>query len=96
MQLSRGDRLSSAVPLTRQGDKRNIERWIKSMKPLKLAKALALSFALGAIFSIGSDPNITRQVQAIAQAQAQAIATSAMQSLGKTLGQWLDSALKGG
>jgi hypothetical protein len=69
---------------------------VNLMKPAKLAKAIALSFALGALLSVGSDPAIMQQVEAIAQAQAQAIATSAMQSLGKTLGQWLDSALKGG
>jgi hypothetical protein len=67
----------------------------KPMKPLRLAKATALAFALGAILSFASDPNLTRQVQAIAQAQAQAIATSAMQSLGKTLEHWLEQGLKG-
>jgi hypothetical protein len=67
----------------------------KPMKPARLAKAIALSFALGAILSVASDPNLTRQVEAIAQAQAQATATSAMQSLSKTLGHWLDAVLKG-
>jgi hypothetical protein len=68
------------------------------MKPLKLAKALALSFALGAILSVGSGPKLTHQVEAMAQAQAKAIATSAMQKVGSTLGnlleQGLDAALK--
>ena len=69
------------------------------MKPLKLAKAMALSFALGAILSAGSDPKLTRQVQAIALSKTQAIATSAMQKVGSTLGNLLepvwDAALKG-
>jgi hypothetical protein len=51
------------------------------MKPLKLAKALALSFALGAILSVGSGPKLTHQVEAMAQAQAKAIATSAMRKV---------------
>jgi hypothetical protein len=66
------------------------------MKPLKLAKATALAFALGAILSVGSDPKLTHQVEAMAQAQAKAIATSAMQALSTTLGHWLDAVLKGG
>jgi hypothetical protein len=69
------------------------------LKPARLAKAIALSFALGAILSVGSSPAITRQVEAMAQTQAQAIATSAMQSLSRALGQLLergeDVALKG-
>lgn len=64
------------------------------MKPLKLAKAMALSFALGAILSVGSDPTLTHQVQVITLSKAQVIVTSAMQSLGKLLGHWLDAALK--
>jgi hypothetical protein len=63
------------------------------VKPLKLAKAIALSFALGAILSVGSDPKLTRQAEAIALSQAKAIATSAMQSLGRTLGHWLEKGL---
>jgi hypothetical protein len=66
------------------------------VKPLKLAKATALAFTLGALLSVGSSPAITRQVEAMAQAQAQAIATSAMQALSTTLGHWLDAVLKGG
>jgi hypothetical protein len=65
----------------------------KPMKPLRLAKATALAFALGAILSVGSDPAITRQVEAMAISQAQAIATSAMQSLSKTLKHWLEQGL---
>jgi hypothetical protein len=71
----------------------------KTMKPARLAKAIALAFALGAILSVASDPNLTRQAEAMAVAKAQAIATSAMQKVGSTLGdwleQWLDTALKG-
>jgi hypothetical protein len=63
------------------------------MKPLNLAKATALAFALGAILSVGSDSAITHQVEAMALAQAQAIATSAVQSLGRTLGYWLEQGL---
>jgi hypothetical protein len=63
------------------------------LKPLRLAKAITLAFALGAILSVGSDPAITRQVEAMALSQAQAIATSAMQSLGRTLGYWLEQGL---
>ena len=65
------------------------------MKPLKLAKAMALSFALGAILSVGSDPKLTHQVEAIALSKAQATATSAIQSLSTTLGQGLGAVLKG-
>lgn len=65
------------------------------MKPPKLAKAMALSFALGAILSVASDPNIMHQAEAMALSQAQAITTSAMQSLGKTLGHWLEFGLDG-
>jgi hypothetical protein len=68
---------------------------LKRLKSLRLAKATALSFALGAILSVGSSPAITHQVEAMAQAQAQAIASNAMQSLGKTLGHWLEQGLKG-
>jgi hypothetical protein len=64
------------------------------MKPLKLAKAIALSFTLGAILSVGSDPKLTHQAEAMALAQAQAIATSAVQKVGSTLGHWLEHALK--
>jgi hypothetical protein len=63
------------------------------VEPLKLAKATALAFTLGAILSVGSSPAITRQVEAMAFVQAKAIATSAMQSLGKTLGYWLEQGL---
>jgi hypothetical protein len=56
------------------------------MKPAKLIKATALAFALGTILSVGSDPAIMHQVEAMAVPHAKAIATSAMQSLGKTLG----------
>jgi hypothetical protein len=63
------------------------------MKPLKLTKAIALSFALGAILSVGSDPKLTRQAEAMAVAKAQAITTSAVQSLGRTLGYWLEQGL---
>jgi hypothetical protein len=64
------------------------------VKPLKLAKAIALAFALGAILSVGSDPKLTHQVEAMAGSQAKVIATSAMRSLGRTLGQGLDAVLK--
>jgi hypothetical protein len=40
------------------------------MKPRKLIKGLALSFTLGAILSVGTDPAITQQVPAIAMAKA--------------------------
>jgi ABC-type nitrate/sulfonate/bicarbonate transport system substrate-binding protein len=63
------------------------------LKPAKLIKATALAFALGAILSVGSDPAITRQAETIALAQAQATATSAVQSLGRTLGYWLEQGL---
>ena len=69
------------------------------MKPLKLTKAIALSFALGAILSVGSDPKLTHKAEAIALSKTQAIATSAMQKVGSTLGYWLEqganAALKG-
>jgi signal transduction histidine kinase len=69
------------------------------VKPLKLAKAIALAFALGAILSVGSDPKLTHQAETMAQAQAKAIATSAMQALSTTLGHslelGLDAVLKG-
>ena len=60
------------------------------MKPLNLAKAMALSFALGAILSVGSDPNITRQVQAIALAKIQAVGAEAMKSVSSKVGEWLE------
>jgi hypothetical protein len=63
------------------------------MKPLKLIKAMALAFALGAILSVGSDSKLTHQVEAMALAQAQAIATSAVQKVGSTLGHWLEQGL---
>ncbi len=62
----------------------------KPMKPARLAKAMALSFALGAILSVGSDSKLTRQVEAMALSKAQATATSAMRSLSSTLEHWLD------
>ncbi len=65
------------------------------MKPLNLAKALTLSFALGAILSVSSDPKLTHQVQAIALSKTQVIATNAMQKVSSMLGQGLDAALKG-
>ena len=68
----------------------------KPMKPARLAKATALAFTLGAILSVGSDSKLTHQVEAMAVAKAQAIATSAMQLLGKTLEHWLELGLKGG
>jgi hypothetical protein len=58
---------------------------LSPVKPLKLAKATALAFTLGALLSVGSSPAITRQVEAIAQAQAQAIASSAMQKVLKVI-----------
>lgn len=69
------------------------------MKPLKLAKAMALSFALGGILSVGSDPTLTHKAEAIALSKTQAIATSAIQKVGSKLGHLLedglDAALKG-
>jgi hypothetical protein len=69
------------------------------MKPRKLAKATAFAFTLGALLSFGSSPTVMHQAEAIAIAKAQAIATSAMQQVGSTLGHWLeqgaDAALKG-
>jgi hypothetical protein len=63
------------------------------MKPAKFIKATALAFTLGAILSVGSDPKLTHQVEAMAGSQAKAIATSAMQSLSKTLKHWLEQGL---
>ena len=60
------------------------------MKPIRLIKATALAVALGAILSVASDPAILHQAEAIAVAKAQATATSAMRSLGNTLGHWLE------
>lgn len=60
------------------------------MKPTKLAKAIALSFALGAILSVGSDPNITRQLQAIALAKVQAVGTDAMKAVSGKVGEWFE------
>jgi hypothetical protein len=72
---------------------------VKPMKSLRLAKATALSFALGALLCVGSDPAILHQAEAIAVAKVQAIVTSAMQKVGSTLGHWLeqgaDAVLKG-
>jgi hypothetical protein len=68
----------------------------KPMKPARLAKATALAFALGAILSVASDPNILHQAEAIAIAKAQAIATSAMRSLGSRLEHWLEQGVEGG
>jgi hypothetical protein len=65
------------------------------VKPARLAKALALSFTLGAILSVCSSPEITHQAETMAQAQAKAIATSAMQSLGHWLELGLNAVLKG-
>jgi hypothetical protein len=63
------------------------------LKPRRLMKGLALSFALGAILSVGSEPKLIRQVEAIALSKAQATATIAMQSLSATLGHWLQQGL---
>ena len=43
------------------------------MPSLKLAKALALSFSLGAVLSVASNAAITHQVQRLAVAQAQVV-----------------------
>ena len=51
------------------------------MPPLKLAKALALSFTLGAVLSVASDTAITHQVQQLAVAQAQAVATKSAHAM---------------
>ena len=58
------------------------------MPPLKLTKSLALSFALGAVLSIASDTAITRQVQRLAVAQAQAVATKTAHAVGAKLREW--------
>lgn len=75
-----------------------LQKGLSPVKPLKLAKAMALAFVLGAILSVGSDPKLTNQVQAIALSKTQEIATSAMQKVSSTLGhlleQGLDAALK--
>jgi hypothetical protein len=63
------------------------------VKPRNLIQGLLLSFALGAILSVGSDSAITHQVQQLALTKAQATATSAMQKVGSTLGQWLEQGL---
>ena len=69
------------------------------MKPLNLAKAMALSFTLGAILSVGSDPKLTRQVQAIAIAKVHAVGSGAMKTVNGKVGEWLEqgfeSVLKG-
>jgi DNA-binding NarL/FixJ family response regulator len=57
----------------------------KPMKPLRLAKAIALAFTLGAILSVGSDPKLTHQAETMALSQAKAIATSVMQKVGRVL-----------
>lgn len=64
------------------------------MKPLTLAKAMALSFALGAILSVGSDPNIMRQVQAIAIAKVQAVGSGAMKAVSGKVGEWLEQGIE--
>jgi hypothetical protein len=51
------------------------------MKPLKLVKATALSFALGAILSVTSDSKLMHQVEEIAFSEASGIATSAMRKV---------------
>jgi hypothetical protein len=71
-------------------------RFDLKMKPARLAKATALAFALGALLSVGSDSNLMHQIEANAIAKAQAIATSAMRSLGNTLGHWLEQGVEGG
>ena len=53
------------------------------MPPLKLAKALSLSFALGSVLSIASDTAITHQVQQLAITQAQAVAQQAAHAMAK-------------
>ncbi len=72
----------------------------KPMKPARLAKAIAFAFTLGALLSFGSSPAIMLQAEAMAIAKARAIATSAMQKVGSTLGHLLeqgaDAVLKGG
>lgn len=65
------------------------------MKPLNLAKAMALSFILGAILSVGSDPRLTRQVQAIAIAKVQEVGTDAMKAVSSKAGEWLEQGLDG-
>ncbi len=65
------------------------------MKPLKLAKAMALSFVLGAILSVGSDPKLTHQLQAIAIAKVQAVGTDAMKAVSVKVGEWLEQGLDG-
>jgi hypothetical protein len=54
---------------------------------------MALAFVLGAILSVGSDPKLTHQAEAMAVSKAQAIASSAMRSLSKTLKHWLEQGL---
>jgi hypothetical protein len=63
------------------------------MKPVRLAKATALSFALGAILSVASDSALMHQAEAMALSKAQTIATSAMQKVGSTLEHWLEQGL---
>ncbi|WP_404787878.1 hypothetical protein [Altericista sp. CCNU0014] len=71
-----------------------------SFSPCKGFSFFETSFAFGAILSVSSAPTLTYRVQTIALSKAQAIATSAMQLLGKTLGLWTeqrpDAALKVG
>jgi membrane protein YqaA with SNARE-associated domain len=62
----------------------------KPMKPARLAKATALAFTLGALFSVASDPALMHKAEAMALSKAQSIATTAMRSLSSTLGQWLE------
>ena len=64
------------------------------MPPLKLAKALSLSFALGGVLSIASDTAITHQVQRLAVAQAQAVATKTAQAVGAKLREWAQDGME--
>lgn len=64
------------------------------MKPARFTKAIALSFALGAVLSVGTDRNITHQVQAISLAKAQAVGAGVMKAVSGKVGEWLEQGLE--
>jgi uncharacterized membrane protein len=63
------------------------------MKPLRFAKAMFLSFVLGAVLSVGSDLNIMHQAQAIALAKVQTLGADAMKAISSKVGAWLEQGL---
>ena len=55
------------------------------MPLFKLVKLLAFSFALGGVLAVASDTADTHQVQQLAVAQAQAVASHAAHAVGAKL-----------